>query len=91
LKANLEQTLNTILNGDPRLPMLRKSITRNFLDEHGTYEKVSIYLKSLDLGFGTTKLKKLLKDLVRIRAGLTHSLYSNMYDKHPSKCSSKTR
>jgi hypothetical protein len=81
IKASLVQTLNTILKGHRGLPLLRKSVTRNFLYEHGTFEKVSIYLKSLDLGFENTKLDQMLKDLIRVRTGLVHRLESNLLDR----------
>jgi hypothetical protein len=83
IKATLEQSLNSILKGHKGLPLLRKSITRNFLYEHGTFEKVSLYLVSLDLGFENAKLHRILRELIRVRMGLVHHLASNLLNRQP--------
>lgn len=83
IKTHLAKTLDKNLKGDRRLPLLKKSITRNFLFERDTFEKIRIYLRSLDLGFDNRKLNALLRTLIRVRVGLVHRLDSALLTKEP--------
>lgn len=65
-----------IYGRDKRL--IKKSINWNFLNEYNTFQKVSLYLESLDLGFDNEELKTLLPNLYKVRNRLVHSL---KYDK----------
>jgi len=76
IKEELQKTLNEILKNDKRLFSIRKSVTRNFLYEHSTYEKMMRYLKSLNLGFNEDKLKSKIRVLLGIRGKLVHNLHS---------------
>ena len=83
LKLDLETTLEKSLKNDKRLTLIKKSITRNFLYEHNTIEKMKLYFNSLDLGFDNTKLNKMLNKLIGIRGSLVHNLNSNLLIKEP--------
>ena len=83
IKEKLVETLDTILKGDKRLKIIKKSITRNFLFEPTTFLKIKQYLESLDLGFDKRKLTNLLKILIEVRTGLVHNLKSNKLIKEP--------
>jgi len=83
IKEKLEETLETILKGDKRLRFVKKSITRNFLFEPNTFERMKQYLESLDLGFDKRKLMDLLNILIKVRGGLVHHLKSNKLKKEP--------
>ena len=76
IKSELQKTLNKLLKNDDRLDIVKESVTRNFLYEHPTREKMMLYLKSLDLGFDVKKLENKIKELIKIRAKLVHNLYS---------------
>jgi len=83
IKNSLAKTLDENLEHDRRLPFLKRSLTRNFLYEHDTFEKVRVYLESLNLGFENKKLNALLKNLVKIRVGLVHRLDSALLEREP--------
>jgi len=83
IKNSLSKTLDENLKGDRRLSFLKRSITRNFLYEHNTFEKVRIYLESHDLGFEKKKLNAMLKNLIKIRVGLVHRLDSALLEREP--------
>ena len=83
IKSSLSKTLDKNLKRDKRLSFLKRSITRNFLYEHNTFEKVRIYLESLDLGFENRKLNAMLKSLIRVRVGLVHRLDSALLKREP--------
>jgi len=83
IKNSLAKTLDENLKDDKRLPFFKRIITRNFLYEHDTFEKVRIYLESLDLGFENEKLNALLKTLIKIRVGLVHRLDSALLEREP--------
>jgi len=59
------------------------SITRNFLYEPDTFEKIRKYLESLDLGFDNRKLVKLLKILIEVRSSLVHHLEAALLTREP--------
>jgi len=83
IKSELEKTLDRCLGGDKRLNFVKKSITRNFLYEHNTYEKMKIYFRSLSLGLEKKELDSTLKKLIEVRGGLVHHLNSNLLRKEP--------
>ena len=83
IKGKLEKTLKKCLKKDERLPMITRSITRNFLYEHNTHQKILRYLDSLDLGFDKEKVNKLFVSLIGIRAKLVHNLNSTSLAKKP--------
>lgn len=83
LKKELNKFLEKILKKDSRLPYVKKSLNKNYLYEYDTYQKIWIYLKSLDLGFDERKLSLLLKRLKEIRVDLVHDLNSKKLIKNP--------
>lgn len=83
LKFELEKTLERKLKLDSRLYLVKKSITRNFLYEHNTLEKMILYFRHLDLGFDEKKLQKMLESLIGVRGDLAHRLTSNSLTKKP--------
>ncbi|MCH7560056.1 MAG: hypothetical protein IIC67_01570 [Thaumarchaeota archaeon] len=83
LKFDLESALKKSLGSDERLELVRKSITRNFLYEHNTFEKIMLYSDHLDLGFDKKKLRKVLSNLIEVRGSLVHDLHSTSLTKTP--------
>lgn len=81
IRKHLEEELEKVLKKDRRLSFIKKSISRNFLYEHNTFEKVRIYLESLDLGFDNDKLENILLKLVKVRVGLVHRFYSALLER----------
>lgn len=84
LKLDLEKALEKSLGDDKRLSLVRKSITRNFLYEHNTLEKIMLYSCHLDLEFDESKLRKMVKKLIGVRGGLVHDLQSSSLSKSPN-------
>ena len=76
-------TLRESLGNDSRLPSVKKSITRNFLYEHSTLEKMILYFCHLDLGFDNKKLRTMLGKLIGVRGDLVHNLNSKSLSKTP--------
>ena len=83
LKADLEKALDASLENDDRLFLVKKSITKNFLYEHNTLEKMILYFRHLDLEFNDKELKKILRNLVNVRVSLVHNLDSDSLSKTP--------
>jgi len=76
IKEAIDKTLDKQLKKDERVAYLKQSLSRDYLYEHNTRQKVLSYLMSLDLGFDNRKLKKMVGSLVEIRGKLVHNLNS---------------
>lgn len=83
LKSDLAKALERRLKSDSRLRLVKDSITRNFIYEHNTFEKMMLYFDYLDLGFDNRKLARMLRRLLEIRVTLVHNLTSNTLNKTP--------
>ena len=79
----ISSALDGVLVGDRRLNGLKNSISRNFLYEYTTSEKVKQYLALSDLGFDKKNLTALVGDLVAIRGELAHNLNSRKLQTKP--------
>jgi len=82
IKKALQETLESIISDHERIGFMKRSISRAFLYEHDTRQKVSFYLDSLDLGFNSTELNELLEGLNDVRNDLVHDLDSNLLKKN---------
>lgn len=83
IKEALHRTLDEQLKNDKRATYLKQSLSKDYLFEDNTYQKILSYLNSLDLGFDSKKLKKVIGNMVEIRIKLVHSLNSAKLQNKP--------
>ncbi len=83
IKEALHKTLDKQFKNDKRVNYLKQSLSKDYLFEQNTYQKVLSYLNSLDLGFDNKKLKKVIGNLVEIRIKLVHNLNSSKLQNKP--------
>lgn len=84
---NLKNKIYTVLeehfNGDKRLGLIKRNMSRNFLFDHNTLQKLFIYFESISLCLEDKSLALMLDQLITVRQELVHNLNSQQLLKKP--------